>query len=170
MAWKWLGAILILSASGCFGFCLGAQQRREAAMLRGLCHSLKYLQWELRFRLTALPELLRLAANQAGRYVSAVFRETADELESWAYPDANSCLSAVLTRHEELPPSVSGAMKLLGASLGRFDLDGQLDGLREVGELAAENLKLLEQDRQQNQRAYRILGLCAGAGLAVILL
>ena len=59
---------------------------------------------------------------------------------------------------------------LLGSSLGRFDLAGQLKGLSAVKGQCALELQELRTDREPRLRSYRVLGLCAGAALVILLI
>ena len=56
----------------------------------------------------------------------------------------------------------------MGSSLGRFDLEGQLQGLESVRIYCREQLDELSKDRDVRLRSYQTLGLCAGAALAIL--
>lgn len=63
-----LGAAMLVAGCGGFGFSLASAQRREARMLHRLISVLQEMEWELKYRMTELPELCSLAADaSAGR-------------------------------------------------------------------------------------------------------
>ena len=61
-------------------------------------------------------------------------------------------------------------LRQLGKTLGRFDLEGQLQGLQAVCAACLEARDSLQKDRDTRLRSYRTLGLCAGAALAILFL
>ena len=168
MDYKWIGAILIISASGGFGFSLVRGHRREEAALRSLLIALDYMSSELHFHAPALSQLCRGAGKLCGRGVGQVFLKLADRLEDNQTPDAASCMDAVL-EDCQLPAVTLENMRLLGASLGRFDLEGQLKGLEVVRGAAKTGLDKLLAEREQNMRNFQTLSLCAGAALVILL-
>ena len=58
----------------------------------------------------------------------------------------------------------------LGQSLGRFDLEGQLKGLAFVQEQCRNTLICLKSEQATRNRSFRVLGLCAGIALAILLI
>ena len=94
--------------------------------------------------------------------------ELARELENQITPEASSCMYAALSRNEHLPPAAAEAMRMLGTSLGRFDLQGQLQGLEQVRVFCRGALDQMACGRDQRIRGYQTLGVCAGAALAIL--
>lgn len=168
MTIKWIGALLIVLGCGGVGFTMAACYKREEKLLRILIRGLDYMTCELQFRLTPLPQLCRQAGKECGGTVGQAFSNLAMELESQISPDADACMYAALSRMEDLPPSTEEALRLLGKSLGRFDLAGQLQGLEQVRLHCRRGLTALESGRDQRIRGYQTLGVCAGAALAIL--
>ena len=69
----------------------------------------------------------------------------------------------------ELPRCVRRNLKQLALSLGRYDLEGQLQGLEMVRQQCRKDLEELESDRFDRMRSYQTLAVCAGAALAILL-
>ena len=61
-------------------------------------------------------------------------------------------------------------MLLLGRSLDRFDLAGQLKGIAATRSACRREVGALLENRDLRLRSYKTLGLCAGAALAVLLI
>lgn len=170
MMWKWIGAILVITGCGGFGFSLAASYKKEELALRQLIHVLNYMECELQYRLTPLPELCRQAGAEAGGPVQRVLTALAEELEHQISPDAASCMTAALRSIPELPRSLRSLFRALGQTLGRFDLPGQLQGLEAVRSDCRRALEALTKNRDVRIRSYQTLGLCAGAALAILFL
>ncbi len=165
---KWIGGMLIVASCGGCGFLMAARYRAEEEAIRQLIRALDYMQCELQYRLTPLPQLCRQAGQEVKGCPQAVLTAMADELERQIAPDAASCMSAAL-EGREIPSGLRIGFDMLGASLGRFDLEGQLQGLRSVRSHCRAQLSELSGSRDQRVRSYQTLGLCAGAALAILL-
>ena len=168
MNFKWIGAMLVIAGCGGVGFTMAAAYKREEWMLRCLISALDYMTCELQFRLTPLPALCRQAGRECRGTVGKVLINLAEELEKQISPDADSCMYAALSKTDGLPKETREALRLLGTSLGRFDLQGQLRGLEQVRSHCRRTLEALSRNRDQRIRSYQTLGVCAGAALAIL--
>ena len=90
------------------------------------------------------------------------------ELDWQEKPDALSCMRAAMDKCHDLPICVRRPLTQLGQTLGRFDLEGQLKGLKGVQEACRRELGKLENNRDVRLRSYQTLGLCAGAALVIL--
>ena len=165
---KCIGGLLVIAGCGAFGMHLAMQYRREITSLGQLAHALDFMQSELEYRLTPLPELCRKASQLVSGNLRTVFIRTAEEMDNQISPNVQMCLAAARHKSGELPRYVSEALTLLGQSLGSFDLPGQLKGLDAVRCYCNRNLEALESNKTQRIRNYQTLGLCAGAALAIL--
>lgn len=166
---KWIGALLIIGGCGMFGFSMAANHKREEKALMSLLSALDYMQCELQYRLTPLPDLCRQAGEQNKTQIGQVLLMLARELECQLRPDVESGMEAVLKSDNFLPSRTRAAFETLGASLGRFDLDGQIRGLEAVRSFCRTELEQLGANRDVRLRSYQTLGLCAGAAVAILL-
>lgn len=169
MELKCVGAILIICGCGGFGFSIAWANRRQEQLLRQLLRVLKLMEWELRFRMTSLPELCQLAGKETEGKLRAVFQDLFRELSWQSAADAASCMGAVLQRNPDLPPKLRRILRHLGSVLGRFDLEGQLQGLQSIQEEITLSLLDSGKDKDQRLRSYQTLGICAGCALAIVL-
>ena len=90
-------------------------------------------------------------------------------LDEQVFSDASYCMEVALER-ENLPRSVTGIHKMLGQTLGSYDLAGQMGELAAVKGACQEALDSLRENISQRLRSYQTLGLCAGAALAILLM
>ena len=170
MKYKWIGAILIVaSCSGC-GFAIAAGKRREEKLICQLIRILQYMERELQYHLTPLPELCRMAAGETQGILNTVFMNLYRELNWQRQPDAGSCMYAAIQRSGEIPAKVRRLLVQLGHTLGRFDLPGQLQGIQSIQKRCENTLRNIQKNRDEQLRSYQTLGLCAGVALAIILI
>ncbi len=170
MSLKFIGAIIIVASCGSVGFSMAATYRMEESSLRQVINALEIMSCELQQRLQPLPQLCRIAAKECKGNVARVFHTLGQELEQQIAPDASICMEAAIAAVPKLPPITRSVIEQLGNSLGRFDLEGQLQGLNSVRCQCQNALDTLSQDRDSRLRSYQTLGLCAGAALAILLL
>ena len=166
---KWIGTAIIILGCGGFGFRMAAAHRQQEQQLRQLLSALDLLEWELRYRLPPLPELCLQVANGSQGAVAGLFRRLYEELELQIAPDAGICMNAAVSICN-LSPAVKHLFLDLGRTLGRFDLEGQLNGIEAVRQETLIDLDKLTKDQDARLRSYQTLGLCAGAALAILLL
>lgn len=168
MSFKWIGAMLIVAGCGGFGFALAASHKREMELLRHMIHALNYMECELQYSLTPLPQLCRKVGNTIKGSIRAIFLQLSEEMERQLSPDVQSCMNAVLALREDLSPQLKDILRDLGICLGRFDLPGQLQGLESVRRTCTKQLEYIGKDADTRFRSYQTLGLCAGAALAIL--
>lgn len=170
MRLKWIGALfIVVSCSGC-GFAIAAGKRREERLLCQLMDLIRFMEADLQYRLTPLPELCRMAAGETKGLLQVVFINLYRELTWQKLPDAGSCMYAAIHRSGEIPGRVRRLLVQLGHTLGRFDLQGQLQGMEAVRKRCDESLAVIRNNRDERLRCYQTLGICAGAALAIILI
>ena len=167
---QWMGAILIIVGCGGIGFGMALNYKREELTLRQLLKALEFMRCELNYRMTPLPELCKAVAAFSTGIVKNVFTKLAEELTAQVAPDAACCMLAVLKDCKSIPRKTADALAELGNTLGRFDLDGQMQGLSAVMQMCDRELQEMESNRTDRLRSYQTLGLCAGAALAILLI
>lgn len=149
---------------------LASGYRRQTVLLEKLVRILQLMQWELKYRLTALPDLCAMAAKEGHGPLREIFAKLSQQLEHNAHPDVSSCMNAVLKGNEALPPRIRRILRHLGRVLGRFDLEGQLQGMESILEECRREKEFLEKDRDFRLKSYQTLGICTGVALVILLL
>ena len=164
-----IGACCIFAGCGGFGFSMAAASRREEGELRRILAALEYMSCELSYRMTPLSSLCRAAAEGSGGTVRVFLTELACELDKQNAPDVQVCVYDVLSRLQ--PTSLlRRQLQQVGATLGRFDLPGQLRGLESAIRSTEEALRQIRDGAADRRRSYQTLGLCAGAAMAILFL
>jgi len=170
MHYKWIGALLIIAGCGGFGFSLVLSQLREEKSLQQLAFLVDFMACELQFRLTALPALCQQVSGQATGDLRSIFSKLSILLEQQLSADVSDCLEKAMNEIPSLQGKIRSLLQELGATLGRFDLDGQLKGLESVRAQCRRELETIRCDRDTRLRSYQTLSLCCGAALAILLI
>jgi len=167
---KWIGSVLIIAGCGGIGFALSGLLRRERKLLQGMLSALTYLECQLRYQLTPLPELCRQAGRACGGLLDEVFLNFSRELDWQTAPDPDSCMAEAIRKSHSLPLGVRELLQQLGATLGRFDLPGQLQQFGRLRLHCGQKLHRLSPTQDARSKTCRALSLCAGAAAAILLI
>ena len=168
MTLKILGAIFVFVGCGGFGFLIAATHRREVKTLHQLISSLSFMECEIQYHLTPLPELCRYTASASNGIVKNIFIALANEMDSQISPNVEKCMCSVISKTPNIPKLTKDALTVLGKSLGHFDADGQLKGLIAVRTECQNSLDAYTVNQDTRLRSYQTLGLCAGAAIAIL--
>ena len=168
MAYKWMGAMLVVMACGGFGIFLAGNERQEEAALRQLLQILDFMDSDLQYRMTPLPELCIRAGKQVGGLAGTVVLELGNRLNQVLSPEVSDTMEETLRSLQNLPVHTRRALHRLGRSLGQFDLSGQLKGLDSIRRDCNRKLEELASNRDQRLRGYKTLGFCAGAAIVIL--
>ena len=167
---KLLGSVLVLLSCTGIGLSLVVSYRKYENALLQFIRALEYMEWELAYKMTPLPELCFNASQECTGSVRDVLQELSGALGSQITPDASSCMSGVINKYDYLPSGLMSCLRQLSASLGRFDLSGQVQGIGSVKKMAELEIEKLSRNKDVRLRSYQTLGLCAGAALVVLFL
>ena len=162
------GASLIICSCAGFGFLLAYRSRKEEQSLYQLITVLDYMECELQYHLTPLPELCRQASHECTGIIHNVFFCFTQELEAQITPEVSFCMEAAMKNAGSIPTITLRCLRLLGMSLGRFDLSGQLSGLEAVRKVCRTEMAHLSENREQRLQNYKTLSICTGAALAIL--
>lgn len=170
MMMKWFGAAFIMISCISFGIVLSSSHKKEVRILKAFIHALDFMECELQYRMTPLPELCKLTAAESDGVLRKVFADLSNELEDQISPNVRICMNSVISNTKTLPISTVECLELLGNNFGRFDLQGQLKGLETVREESRVKLNKLLMNSEGRIRSYQTVGLCAGAALVILLM
>lgn len=160
---------MIFLGCGYFGFRSAALYLAEERMLRKLIAVLDYMSCELQYKLTPLPDLCRQASSETTGALQILLRVFADELDSQISPNVKTCMDVAISKCKAMPELSKKCLYQLGCSMGRFDLNGQIQALESVRMTCRNHLSKLEEGKEMRLRSYQTLGLCAGAALVILL-
>ena len=166
---KFIGAILIVSGFGCVGLIIVSNQKKTVYLMQQLIACFEYMECELSYRMTSLPELFRKLPSDSS-ILQRYFAILANELEGQISPDVSCCVSAALSQVNDIPVLVKNGIIEFGKNAGYFDIDGQLKGIVSTKERCINNLVSYTNNQDVRLRNYQALALCAGAAVVILLL
>ena len=149
---------------------LAREHRKKEDYLEKILQILDHLAAELQTNLTPLPTACRLAAGTSKDDMAQLFSRLSQQLDLQIEVNPAGCMKVALAQSQGLPEVVQQRLLTLGDNLGRYDLEGQLAGIRAVQQLCRRDLEGLIRDRETKLRSYQTLGLCTGAAVAILLL
>ena len=169
MNFKLIGAIFIISGFGCAGFVAVLTHKKTVRLMQRLISIFEYMECELAYRMTPLPELFRKIPGESD-VVKRYFNVLANELEGQVSPDVACCAIAALTQVQDLPDLVQKCILVFSQNTGCFDIDGQLKGIASARENCVSSLGIYTKNQDIRLRNYQALALCAGATVVILLL
>ena len=165
---KLIGAIFVMAGSSTCGLTIAAAHKKQVHTLQQLIYLLDYMECELQYHFTPLPELCRQVSVEAQGVLRDIFLSLALQLEDHLVQDVSVSMNKILSLHTQCPSQTVEMLQLLGQSIGRFDMAGQLKGLEYIRSECRRKLELLTKNQDARLRSYRTLGLCAGAALCIL--
>ena len=168
---KVLGAMLLICGAAAMGFSAAGVLRRRVEGLRGLLAALERMEREISFRLTPVPDLIRLLARDAPPPVNGFFRACLARLPRLGERRFSELWREALAECPmDLAPEDRTLWGEVGDVLGRYDAGGQLASLEEIAARLRRQLERAEADHARLGRVYGALGLTAGSMLAILLI
>ena len=163
---RWMGSILILSASLWAGFGGARRLRQTEEQLRGLSAALEQMACEVAYTNVRFhPLCAGLAERSAGR-TAAFFRA----LGQAPLPGPGVTRQAAREAGLLLPEGAFRELELLLDSFGAYDLEGQLKLIRRTGEALRQAGTEIRSQLDGRCRTYEMLGLCTGGALLILVL
>ena len=165
---KLIGAVLVVASCGYCGFLVASNYRKQVTTLSQLVYLMDYMECELQYHYTPLPQLCRQTAAEGKGILRQIFHTLAICLEDQITPDVSICMEQTISHFAGCPSQTLEVLRLLGHSIGRFDMDGQLKALEYVRAECRKRLEKLTKNQDAKLRSYQTLGLCAGAALCIL--
>ena len=170
MSARLIGSTLVLAA----GFALGAQQcavhRRHMDLLWELELALGLLQNELETSVRPMPQLCALLAERCGGEVGRFFRTLVDSFPSLGERRFGELWSSAVDALPAVRPEDRRCLKRLGGSLGRYELDRQLQDLTLCREQLRRSWKQERDALPMHRRLAYGLSLAGAALLLIVVL
>lgn len=170
MTLRYLGALFLVLGCVACGIISSNLQRKQIHSLEELIHILDTLSCELEYKRSAIPELCRQVVSGRSSPVSGFFDKLADEIDAQVSPNIKSCACAVLEKCDDIPLITQKILRLLGDSLGQFDVEGELLCLQNVRSYAFIYLEDLRQNHKEKNKTNQTIWVCAGVLAAVLMI
>ena len=162
--------MLVFLSCGSVGFLKAAQFRTEERYIQDFIRILDHMTCELEYHLSPLPQISESASKLSFGCLLDIFHRLSLALEQQTAFCAGNCMEEVLRQVHNVPDALHELLLTFSKSLGAYDLDGQLLQIAAVREDAVFLLDKLRMEGKERTRNYQTLGICAGLGLAILLL
>jgi len=162
------GSIFVLAGCAGLGFSISSHYKMRLHVVQSFLRMMEFMAAELSYKVTALPELCRSAAGDFPCF-QGVLLYFSDSLESQIEPDPFACMEFTLARTGSPCAEHKLCLQELAQILGNSDLQGQLRQLDGLHHKWSQRLIELEKDVTDKVRNYRVIGICAGCALAILL-
>lgn len=174
MLWiKTLGIVLIMTGFGSWGLNQARRIRKRVEQLQNLRLALNFLQKEITYIHTPLPQALKRTEQFSVYPVSVLFQEAACSLEERQGNTAREAWRKGmqnLSSHSELSPADLELLAALGYQIGMSDATEQ----ERVLLLVQEELKILEEEAikacESGQKLWSYTGFVLGAVVVLLLI
>lgn len=163
---------LIVLGCSFFGFGASFAVKRQMRTLRDLQTALFTMKNELLYSMAELPDLLNSISQKVKGAVGSWLSDSGKTLLSEPTADVTDVLMERLEQNEGMryTDTTRSILYTLCLSLGKLDAEGQIRAIDKALEELSAQRKYMEENRDLRVKSYRILGICAGLALAVILL
>lgn len=169
---KMIGLSMILAASSAMGLRLAATAKRQQTQTLALIDAILRLRHELQCSLTPLPQAFSLLSRSENREIGAFFGNIATRVQCADGCAVGFACRRALTKTAGLclPEAARQALISLFDTLGKYDLEGNLQALDLALSRLREQARTLRDQVRGRCRTYLTLGVCTGLAVAVILL
>lgn len=170
---KLIGCVLVIVASGMWGFALAARYKDRPQQVRQLINGIVALKSYIRYASTPLAEAFGQASRGVSGAVAILFSSISDTLRhEAAVAPQEAIIRAFNSGSNELAlkRQEREALILFGANLGQMNREEQ----GRYCDMLMSQLEKIERDalllRDQNVAMYRYLGVCGGMAVAILLI
>lgn len=165
-----VGAALVAAGGALLGFQAAAELRSRVRTLDQVEAGLALLERELELNRPPLSRLMERGAAHSEGAARELFQGCARGLDRLDQEDFSSLWRRLVKELSVLGPEGQAILFPLGDTLGRYEVQRQLEALsaarRRLEELSAH----LEMDSRRKGRVYQALGLSGGTFLVILLL
>lgn len=166
---RWFGFILVVSGASAAGIFMSHSVQRKAEICTELISALEFMRGEIEFRLTPLGEICNHLGLVCKKPLGQVFSFVADALKSAPGRPSGVQMRRALQR-QPLPEEAKVVLTELFDSCGKQDVLSQLRAIDLAERRMQLTLDVLQKEKNERCRTYRMIGICAGLAVAVILI
>ena len=168
---KYAGMIFVIVSAASVGLQMSSSLRNRSRLLRQLLAAMQILRNEISVCGTPLPQAFALIAVSSNGAVARLFSYLAREMEirRWLTPVAameQGLMDDPIWKQETC---VCGILGHCAAGLGKYDRTSQMQVLDQTANDLTALLKQTEQEQSIRGKTYRILGICAGLSMVILL-
>lgn len=168
---KYAGMVFVVVSAASVGLQMSASLRSRCRLLQQLLTAMQVLRNEISVCGTPLPQAFALMAVSTNGAVEHLCAYLAREMDArrWLTPLTameQGLLNDPVWKQEE---NVCGILRQCAVGLGKYDRTSQLQVIDQTASDLSALLKQTEQEHSIRGKTYRILGICAGLSMVILL-
>lgn len=169
---RYLGAALVIFATGSMGLSGVRRLRGRTRSLEGIVFSLELMEMEICSRLAPMREVLEKLSTDAPVSVRGFFRRALGGLGELGSRSFFSIWSGAVDASRELllTPEETELLRELGLCLGRYDVREQAETISRVRRRFEAYLSRAEEERRRDTKLHAFFGVASGIFAVIILL
>ncbi len=169
---KIIGAILLIGGAAIIGIYASNELSVRARVLQSFLSALDIMRSEIGGRLTPISEILEKLSRESAEPLDVFFRECLEEKNKRRDVPFFLIWSKVLAQADylKLKSNEKDVIKELGAVLGRYGAEEQINAISHTGRRISSLSESAENDRKRLGKLYTRLGVISGVAVVIILI
>ncbi len=168
---KYAGMIFVVVSAASVGLQMSATLRGRCRLLQQLLAAMQILRNEISVCGTPLPQAFALMAVSTNGAVERLCTYVAREMDTRRWLTPLSAMEQGLENDSvwSQDQGVCNILRQCAAGLGKYDRTSQLQVIDQTANELSALLKQTEQEHCVRGKTYRILGICAGLSMVILL-
>ena len=172
MTMKIAGLVFVICASSWTGFRMANALRSKCQMIEQLLTAMQILYQEIVVCATPLPQAFAIVSVSSKGDIRLLFSEISKRLDQtrWLTPCAamTACLDTIPSLINET--EICDLLINFASAIGKYDRDAQKITI-DQSKIRLETMRMqAEQNRSMKSKSYKVLGICTGLSVAILLL
>ena len=158
----------IFLTSSAIGIIVSKKYEQRVAELKEIKNALNMFKTKIKFTYEPIPEIFEEISETMNTRTGKVFRMASCNMKLLTAGDAwNMAIDSNILEINEEDKRV---LKDLSRLLGQTDIEGQINQIELTSLFLDGQIKKAEEDKEKNQKMYRILGMIIGLSIVIILM
>ncbi len=167
---KLLGMFLICTASLAAACGIGKTRGERIRSLRAFCRMLELMEGELTTKLSPLPDLVMALENKSSGTAKVFLEALGSRLVALGQNSFAQLWTDSLRQSADLEKEDLETLRHLGGILGQYELERQVEAIRQCRERLRQSAERLALDHRQKNRTACGVALLSAAMLCIVLL
>lgn len=168
---RYIFLISILACSTSIGFLLSNRYINRVEELKSISKLINILQNKIKFTRKPLKDIFNeLSKIEQNENINRIFLNVSQNLENRAVSDTWKKILEDEKRNLSLKEDDINLLKTLGNTLGKSDVDGQINEINLFTDLLKTQIQKAEIEREKNSKMYKSLGTIIGLVIVIVLI
>lgn len=165
-----VGGFLVIVGCALVGRLKKIYDKRCIHTIEEFVKAVNYLICEMEFHRSPLDELCTFVADRTIGDIQRYFKIIGTNIAEQAVTNIKSSSDLAVQKLCDIHPAIKQLLDLLGESLGIFGVNGQIEQLKYVKNMAEITLERMQSRYEKIGRSNQVLWVCGGVALALVLI